>query len=66
MKTKFDIDDLVYIPAKVVSINIDNRGNINCSVYVDETFGRTTSYNTLSIDEDYIVKADNADEQQTG
>lgn len=66
MKTKFDIDDLVYIPAKVVSINIDNRGKIDYNIYIDETFGRTTSFNTLSIDEDYIVKAVDCVEQQAG
>ena len=50
---------ILFIIGLTHTISMDN-------IYIDETFGRTTSFNTLSIDEDYIVKAVDCVEQQAG
>lgn len=56
MKTKFDVGETVWVPAQVRAIRID-KSRILYDLYCEHNIT-----NGL-VPEDYIVKADNADEQ---
>lgn len=58
MKTKFDVGETVFVPAQVRAIHI-GKSRIVYDLYCEHNI--TNSF----VPENFIVKADNADEQQT-
>ncbi|MBP5710585.1 MAG: hypothetical protein J6W84_06370 [Bacteroidales bacterium] len=58
MKTKFDVGETVLVPVMVRAIHI-NKSDILYDLYCE--------YNITNglVPENFIIKADNADEQQT-
>ena len=58
MKTKFDVGETVWIPVTVMAIRID-KSDILYDLYCERNI-----INSL-VPENFIIKADNADEQQT-